>query len=155
MCSMLSAQVDKLRERAKELRSLAPDPAVPYLVPSTKETMALAMRSAASEMEDAADTIWELRGMMHKERAEADKLREELEAVGTAAYLYGRDDLKAENEKLRELLGDVGHTLFSLDVDYCGACKADNINHQCPVYTVDGGECLYKTAMRELGIEAK
>ena len=61
--------------------------------------------------------------------------------------------LKAENDKLRELLGDVGHTLFSLDVDYCGACKADNINHQCPVYTVDGGECLYKTAMRELGVD--
>ena len=59
--SMLSAMRDELRERAKELRGLAPDPAVPYLVPSTKETMALAMRSAASEMEDAANTIWELR----------------------------------------------------------------------------------------------
>ena len=29
------------------------------------------------------------------------KLREELESVGTAAYLYGRDDLKTENERLR------------------------------------------------------
>ena len=65
------------------------------------------------------------------------------------------EQLRAENAKLREMIGDVGNTLFSLDVDYCGACKADNINHQCPVYTVDGGECLYKTAMRELGIEAK
>lgn len=76
MCSMLSAQVDKLRERAKELRSLAPNPAVPYLVPSTKETMALAMRSAASEMEDAADIIWDLRDMVHHERNENTKLRE-------------------------------------------------------------------------------
>lgn len=85
--------------------------------------------------------------------AENAKLKEELEAVGTAAYLYGRSDLKTENAKMRELLGNVGHTLFSLDVDYCGGCKADNINHPCPVYTVKGGECLYKTAMRELGVE--
>ena len=119
MCSMLSAQVDKLRERAKELRSLAPDPAVPYLVPSTKETMALAMRSAASEMEDAADTIWELRDMVHKERAEADRLREELEAVGTAAYLYGRDDLKAERDKLRELVRDY----YMFEHGDCHSCR--------------------------------
>ena len=119
MCSMLSAQVDKLSERAKELRSLAPDPAVPYLVPSTKETMALAMRSAASEMEDAADTIWELRGMVHKERVEADRLREELEAVGTAAYLYGRDDLKAENERLRELVRDY----YMFEHGDCHSCR--------------------------------
>ena len=73
---MLSIQCDKLRERAKELRNLAQDPSVPYLVPSTKETMALAMTSAASEMESAADTIWELRENVHRERAEADTLRE-------------------------------------------------------------------------------
>lgn len=35
------------------------------------------------------------------------KLREELESVGTAAYLYGRSDLKAENAKLRELCEDM------------------------------------------------
>lgn len=76
---------------------------------------------------EAADTIWQL-----------------------------RDDLQranAENAKLREMIGDVGNTLFSLDIDYCGSCTADNVNHPCPVYTVKGGECLYKTAMRELGIE--
>lgn len=32
------------------------------------------------------------------------KLKQELEAVGTAAYLYGRNDLSDENAKLRELL---------------------------------------------------
>lgn len=58
---MISSQCDKLRERAAELRNLAPKPEVPYLVPSTKETMALAMMSAASEMEQAADLILELR----------------------------------------------------------------------------------------------
>ena len=39
--------------------------------------------------------------------AENVKLREELESVGTAAYLYGRSDLKAENAKLRELVRDM------------------------------------------------
>ena len=58
---MLSSTCEMLRDRAKELRNLAPDYDAPYLVPSTKETMALAMRSAASEMELAADTICGLR----------------------------------------------------------------------------------------------
>lgn len=65
------------------------------------------------------------------------------------------EQLRAENAKLREMIGDVGNTLFSLDIDYCGSCTADNVNHPCPVYTVKGGECLYKTAMRELGIEVE
>lgn len=38
---------------------------------------------------------------------ENSKLREELESVGTAAYLYGRSDIKAENDKLRELVRDM------------------------------------------------
>lgn len=61
--------------------------------------------------------------------------------------------LEAENAKLRELLGGVGHLLFILDVDYCVACQRDSISHPCPVYTIKGGECLYKSDMRELGIE--
>ena len=93
--SWISAQCDQLRERAKELCSLAPDPAVPYLVPSTKETMALAMRSAASEMEDAADTILSLRDMAQVLRAENAKLR-------------GARDVWQENDaKLRELIADL------------------------------------------------
>ena len=59
-----------------------------------------------------------------------------------------------ENAKLRELAAGVGHLLFSLDVDYCAACPRDSINHPCPVYTVDGGECLYKADLRELGLES-
>lgn len=60
--------------------------------------------------------------------------------------------LESENAKLRELLGGVGHLLFILDVDYCVACPRDSISHPCPVYTVKGGECLYKSDMRELGV---
>lgn len=47
--------------------------------------------------------------------AENAKLKEELEAVGTAAYLYGRSDLKIENAKLRELL-------LELYEDQCDDC---------------------------------
>lgn len=69
-------------------------------------------------------------------------------------HLHGQlDQLKAENTKLRELAAGIGHLLFVLDVDYCVACPRDDINHPCPVYTVKGGECLYKTDLRELGVE--
>lgn len=54
--SMLSAQCDELRTMA--------------------ESVGLAMPQAATLMMEAADTIWELRGSVHRERAEADRLRE-------------------------------------------------------------------------------
>lgn len=60
----------------------------------------------------------------------------------------------AENAKLRELASGIGHLLFSLDVDYCAACPRDGVNHPCPVHTACGGECLYKTDLRELGVDA-
>ena len=63
------------------------------------------------------------------------------------------DTLAAENAKLRELAAGIGHLLFALDVDYCATCPRDDINHPCPVYTVKGGECLYKTDLRDLGVE--
>ena len=62
--------------------------------------------------------------------------------------------LQAENAKLRELAEGIGHLLFALDVDYCAACHRDSFNNPCPVYIADGGECLYKTDLRELGVEA-
>ena len=86
-------------------------------------------------------------------KAENAKLKQELEAVGTASYLSGRSDLKTENTKLRELAAGISHLLFPLDVDYCATCPRDDINHPCPVHTVGGGECLYKTDLRELGVE--
>lgn len=132
--SMISAQCDQLRERAKELCSLAPDPAVPYLVPSTKETMALAMRSAASEMEDAADTIWELRCKL----ADMVDMRERARVA------------EAENEKLRELA--------TLNWKWAHSCCGNNCKMQtggCG-YGIDR-ECNYERdiydRMRELGIE--
>lgn len=60
---------------------------------------------------------------------------------------------QAENAKLRELAAGIGHLLFPLDVDYCATCPRDDINHPCPVHTVKGGECLYETDLRDLGVE--
>lgn len=77
---------------------------------------------------------------------------EEAKRISGASGVIG--ELQAENAKLRELAAGVGHLLFSLDVDYCAACPRDSINHPCPVYAVNGGECLYKADLRELGIEA-
>ncbi len=104
--SMISSQCDKLRERAAELRNLAPKPEVPYLVPSTKETMALAMGSAASEMEQAADLILELR----------DDLQRAYDAVQDAEHdesmACGRvRKADAESEKLRTQLADVTESM--------------------------------------------
>jgi len=63
------------------------------------------------------------------------------------------DALDKENAKLRELAAGIGHLLFTLDVDYCAICPRDDINHPCPVHTVEGGDCLYETDLRELGVE--
>ena len=89
------------------------------------------------------------------QRVENAKLREEIEAAKHDLQVFSRGSvqLEAENAKLRELAAGIGHLLFALDVDYCAGCPRDDINHPCPVYTVKGGECLYETDLRELGIE--
>ena len=97
---------------------------------------------------DAADTICELR----------DDLQRANEAVRDAEHDESRAwdrvrKAEAEADRLRELAAGIGHLLFALDVDYCAGCPRDDINHPCPVYTVKGGECLYKTDLRDLGVE--
>lgn len=72
-----------------------------------------------------------------------------------ASVLLDIADMLDENAKLRELGGEVASILFNLDVDRCGLCQRDSINHPCPVYTVKGGECLIKSELRELGIEVE
>ena len=58
---MLSAQCDELRDKAKLLRGHADGLKAPYVIPSTKELMALTMLDSAMRMEEAADTIISLR----------------------------------------------------------------------------------------------
>ena len=82
--SMTSYQCSELRDKAKLLRMLAKGLEAPYVVPSTKQLMAMAMYDSATRMEGAADTIWELREKFsdmvdERERAlqaESDALRD-------------------------------------------------------------------------------
>ena len=66
-------------------------------------------------------------------QAENARFKQELEAVGTAAYLYGRNDLADENAKLRELCA----ALYEFAYD------------EYP----DSAELNFASSMRELGVE--
>lgn len=55
---------------------------------------------------------------VNKLEAENARLRSEFESIGTVAYLYGRNDLKAENEKLRELVRELANDPDAWDYDY-------------------------------------
>lgn len=87
---MISAQIDELRERAKVLRQGRWSDGA----------------DDARLMEDAADTIWQLRDDLQRANAENAKLRDGANAM---RQLY-EDELKhalAENAKLRELVADM------------------------------------------------
>ena len=77
------------------------------------------------------------------------KLREELEAVGTAAYLYGRNDLAAENAKLRELVRDLERARSALCDEYPN--RIDVACDECSAYDVCNANPVGR--MRELGVE--
>lgn len=80
--------------------------------------------------------------------AENAKLREELESVGTAAYLYGRSDLKTENAKLREARGTCHVECYddgvdeALDGEWCSyapptwylSCEHEAYGVECPSF---------------------
>lgn len=55
------------------------------------ESVGLAMPQAATLMMEAADTILSLRDRAQNLQAENAELRKELESVGMAAHLYGRE----------------------------------------------------------------
>jgi hypothetical protein len=84
-------------------------------------------------MEDAADTIWELRDSVHRERAEADKLRELAERAWKTA------------ERLCQA--------------FDGPCRDDGVTiaEPCPMGERDE-ECVYGQLQRELrecGVEVE
>ena len=136
-------------------------------------------RDAREVMLEAADTIWQLRDdlqranaavqdaehdesvawdRVRKAEAENAKLKQELEAVGTAAYLYGRNDLAAENAKLRELVRDMNKAAHMLCEAWEGSCSKEaegmSLHAVCPIG--DTSElCVFGKLydrMRELGV---
>ena len=95
--SMISAQIDELRERAKVLRQGRWSDGA----------------DDARLMEDAADTIWQLRDDLQRTNAENAKLRELLQRLLTeyrymrvrprAVYLQHEERMRAIEEEMREL----------------------------------------------------
>lgn len=166
--SMISAQIDELRELATRYDEL-----------QAGAVKAVTMSSdMGSILREAADTIWQLRDdlqrahkrladaehaesrawdRVRKAEAEADKLREERDMyrdlVDHMVHPDIPNQLAAENAKLHSICAEVAGILFNLDVDYCGLCDRDSINHPCPVHTVKGGKCLIESELRELGVE--
>ena len=63
--------------------------------------------TSSLEVERLSRLLNEERERRERLEGENARLRDELESVGTAAYLYGRSDLKAENSKLRKLAQDL------------------------------------------------
>lgn len=89
--------------------------------------------------EQFVDEIYGLHCDIGRLEVENARLREELEAVGMAAYSYGRGDLKTENAKLRELAR--------------AAWKCIHTGASCSDCRLIAGGCTLQTAMRELGVE--
>lgn len=91
--SMLQAQADELRAVAV--------------------SVGLEMPQAATLMMEAADTIWELRGSVHRERAEADRLRELMGELYSEyrylrvrfhrTYVQHEERMRAIEQRMREL----------------------------------------------------
>jgi hypothetical protein len=98
--------------------------------------------------------------MVAQREAEIEKLRE-LEDENARLRSCLSDDaenarmIMAENAKMRSICAEVAGILFNLDVDRCGLCDRDSINHPCPVHMTKGGECLIKSELRELGVEVE
>lgn len=120
--SMLSTQVDKLRELATRYDELQVGAVKVVTVPS----------NMGSILRDAADTIWELRGSVHRERAEADTLRTQLADV---VMSMGRVEERCD--KLREFASEAFSMAFNF---YHGAGTAEDLRE-------------LKAEYRELGIE--
>ena len=124
--SMISSQCDELREKAKLLRGHVDGLSAPYVIPSTKELMALTMLDSADRMEQAADTILELRCKLAGVVDQSDEI----------------ERLKAENTELRRLV-----RTYRACHDHVDACRGCSELPDC--------EALEKMRSigREVGIE--
>lgn len=146
--SMISAQCDELRKRAKALVNLSP------WFDGPKD---------AKLMERAADTIWELRCKMadmvdQREevewlKAENAKLRAERDewhrvAVSKQDIIDHTRDARAENAKLRELCKDIWNDALCFEGFW------DYVHDDGTIYREDELP-HYQERMRECGIEVK
>ena len=132
--SMLSAQCDKLRERAATLRQGRWSDGA----------------DDARLMEDAAETILSLRDRAQDLQAENAKLREERDKMD----VWHSKELSAtmaENAKLRGLAERAWNTAERLCQAFDGPCRDDGVTayEPCPMGERDE-ECVYGQLQREL-----
>lgn len=90
---------------------------------------------------DACDSVDATHASLEDEN---ERLRSELDSVGTAAYLYGRSDLNVENAKLRELLKFAAFVLMAIESTTSWRFKGDG-------KTFDSS--YFYSKLRELGVE--
>jgi len=76
-------QADELRDKAKLLRGHADGLKAPYVIPSTKELMALTMLDSATRMDEAADTIISLRDRLQDAELGSGTCRAELNGMSS------------------------------------------------------------------------
>jgi len=129
---MLSAQIDDLRKAAE------------YYDGS----------EVASIMRYAADTIWQLRESVHRERAEADTLRTQLADVTES---MGRVEERCA--KLREQAEKTWKVAEKLCQAWDGPCHADGVSIKPPCPLDERDElCVYgliQRDLRDLGVEVE
>lgn len=142
--SMISMQVDRLRDRAMRVEV--------FLEGSTDAIPT----DTHKQLRDAADTIWDLRNKCNDLMDKRDELRHENADMKRQLYhadeIIGRQGTKiekteSENAKLRELVRHMGACIQHLDrTDEDGGCV------RCPYQTVEH-DCGFEQRMAELGIE--
>lgn len=106
---MLSAQCGELRDRAQELRMLSGGMGAPLIVPETKKAIGLAMNTAASRMELAADTIWHLRNAEAENAQMRELVRDAYALLKLSAGIPATlPDVEAAEDTMRRLGIEVG-----------------------------------------------
>ena len=119
--SMLQAQCDELRE-------LAGDGSMEFVSGPIR----------ASVLREAADTIWELRGSVHRERAEADRLREELDRMTEAVEALHSAPLEDQlvqalndADRLREKAGNLLNAVIAKNNELLDLlCENEKLRNQ-------------------------
>jgi hypothetical protein len=112
-----------------------------------QDGMAVAQDVAESLLAEASSEKAALMRHIDKLEAAVDRLQEENQSIGMAAYELGRKSMADENAKLRDLarhmrdcIGSYGKATGAFG---CDSCSRNN----------DTGECDFDARMRELGVE--